>query len=72
MKRKVLLGVLAAISLAGCQSKDSYLEPSKPIDKMSHDELCAFYAHYRDDPSLTPHSKEVATEQMRVKGCPTS
>ena len=72
MKLQVLVVVMAAACVAGCQSKDSYLEPSKPVDKMSHDELCTFYAHYRDDPNLTPHAKDVATQQMRAKGCPTS
>lgn len=72
MKFRIWVTAAACIWLAGCQSKDSYLEPSKPVDKMSHDELCAFYGHYRDDPALSQHSKDVATNQMRAKGCPTS
>ena len=70
MKRLAVAALALGTCLAGCQDKNSYLEPSKSLDKMSPDELCAYYAHYRDDPDLTPHAKDVATQQMRAKNCP--
>ena len=70
MKVLALAALAIGTCLAGCQSHDSYLEPSKALDKMSPEELCAYYAHYREDPALSPHAKEVATQQMRAKNCP--
>lgn len=63
--------LVLGLGLAGCQSHDSYLEPSKPVDKMSPEELCAYYAHYRENPDLNAHARDVATQQMRAKNCPT-
>ena len=73
MKRWIVSVVALSSLLGGClgigSDSDSYLEPSKPIDKMSHEELCAFYVHYRDNPDLSQHAKSVATQQMQAKGC---
>ena len=69
MKRIGVCLLLGAV-LAGCQDHNSYLEPSKALDKMSPDELCAFYVHYRENPDLNAHAKDVATQQMRAKNCP--
>lgn len=71
--KQVVVWVAFALAgiLSGCNSQSSYLEPSKALDKMSPEEVCAFYAHYRDNPELSPHAKDVATDQMRAKHCPT-
>lgn len=71
MKRLGWMALALAGLLGACESHNSYLEPSKALDKMSPEELCDFYAHYRDNPDLSPHAKDVATNQMRAKHCPT-
>ena len=71
MKRLALVIAIGA-GLAGCQDHNSYLEPSKSIDKMSPEELCGFYSHYRENPELSQHGRDVATQQMRAKGCPNA
>ena len=71
MKRLALIFAVVA-GLAGCQSHNSYLEPSKPLDKMSAEELCSYYAHYRENPDLSQHGRDVATGQMRAKNCPNA
>ena len=62
---------LASLALGGCFGDDStsFYNAPKPVDKMSQDELCSFYAHYRDNPQLSAQGKEIATKQMRAKGC---
>ena len=66
-----IVGVFALSGLlGGCfSSSNSYYDAPKPIDKMSKDELCAFYVHYRENPELSQQAKDVATQQARAKGC---
>ena len=66
-----LIGVLALSSaLAGCLNKSNeFYDAPKALDKMSPEELCAFYQHYRENPELSQHAKDVAAQQARAKGC---
>ena len=71
MKRLLIVAAaLGTLALAGCFSSDGdfYTAP-KPVDKMSHEELCSFYQHYRENPSLSESGREITTRQMRAKGC---
>ena len=74
MKRMTLAtAALCALAVSGCLStsddSNDYLHPSKSVDKMSHEELCAYYAHYRENPDLSASGREIATKQMQAKGC---
>ena len=62
--------VAGTLVLGGCNSKNDFYDAPKPIDKMSAEELCTFYDHYRSNPELSPDAKATATRQMRAKGCP--
>ncbi len=73
MKRVVIaLAFLGAVGLGGCQSdedKSMYIAP-KPLDQMSTEEWCAFYAKYVADPKTSPKNKDADRARMRARGCP--
>jgi nitrous oxide reductase accessory protein NosL len=72
MKRWLIGTVALSALLAGCGSdKNDFLQAPKALDKMSPEELCTFYKHYRENPDLSAHARDVATAQMRAKGCGT-
>ena len=70
MKKMALGAIILGSLLGGCQSDENkYYDAPKALDKMSKDELCAFYGKYTSNPDLSPHARTVALEQMRTKGC---
>ena len=63
--------LVSSLGLAGCgTSGDSTVDAPKPLDKMSKEEWCAFYAHYLTTPNLSESAKQADIKQMRAKGCP--
>lgn len=74
--KRLAIGVLllGSIALGGCGShedKDLYTAP-KPLDKMSKEEWCAFYARYIANPQISPKVKADDLQRMRERGCPTA
>ena len=69
--RVALAAALAmAVTLGGCASDKNPFDPDKPLDKMSKEEWCAFYAHYLTNPNISAATRASATKQMRERGCP--
>ncbi len=62
--------ILGGLGFAGCQSTETSIDAPKPLDKMSKEEWCAFYAHYLTTPNLPAETKQADIKQMRAKGCP--
>lgn len=65
----------AALGLAlvagGCQSDGkSKWDPDKPLDKMTKEEWCNFYAFYLTNPDISDATRVSANKQMHAKGCP--
>jgi hypothetical protein len=74
--KRLAIGVLllGGIALGGCQSdedKDLYAAP-KPLDQMSKEEWCAFYARYITNPQISPKVKAEDLQRMRQRGCPSA
>ena len=60
---------LASLVLAGCESTHNPYDPDKPLDQMSHAELCSYYGVYLSNPALSQQTRNIATAKMREKGC---
>ncbi len=70
MKRLGALAlILTALALGGCESTKNHYDPDKPIDKMTHEELCSYYAFYLTNPNLMEQTRRIATTKMHEKGC---
>ena len=71
MKRLTVASILAAaLAAAGCESTKNPFDPPKPLDKMTQEEWCSFYAFYLTNPSLSQQTRTIATTQMHKRGCP--
>lgn len=73
MIRTALAMVLfASLALGGCSGSDkeavAYDAP-KPLDKMSNEEWCAYYAKFLANPQLSPKNREIDLQRMRSRGC---
>ena len=64
--------LIAALATAGCESTKNPFDPPKPLDKMTQDEWCSYYAFYLTDPNLSQQTRTIATGQMRKRGCPNA
>lgn len=62
--------LIVAVALAACKSDRNPFDPSKPIDKMTREELCDYYKFFLTDPNLSAQTRQVATAKMREKACP--
>ena len=62
--------VATALVAGGCESSKNAYDPDKPLDKMSKEEWCAYYAFYLTNPNISADSRASATKQMRARGCP--
>lgn len=60
---------LGCLVLGGCETTHNPYDPDKPLDKMTHEELCSYYGLYLSNPNLTPQTRSIATAKMREKGC---
>ncbi len=70
MKRLSVLGlVVTSLAVGGCESTKNPYDPDKPLDKMSKEELCSYYAFYLTNPSLSESTRRIATTKRREKGC---
>ena len=70
-KRTLLVGAMAlAMALGACASDKNPYDPEKPLDKMSKEEWCDFYAHYLTNPNISAATRASATKQMRDRNCP--
>lgn len=68
MKRLNVLA-LACLLVGGCESTKNPYDPDKPIDKMTHEELCSYYVFYLTNPNLSEQTRRIATTKMHDKGC---
>ena len=70
--RQIALGaaVMLALATAGCESTKNPYDPDKPLDKMTKEEWCAYYAFYLTNPNISVATRGSATKQMRNRGCP--
>jgi hypothetical protein len=65
--------ILASLALAGCKSTDeSTINASKPLDKMSNEEWCAFYSSYLSKATVAPDVRKADLQAMRARGCPNT
>ena len=75
MRRIALVLALAlsgSAALSGCSSDKSTnaFDAPKPLDKMSKDEWCAYYAQFLTNPQLSPQARATDIQRMRERGCP--
>lgn len=72
VKRQVacVVALMLALTTAGCESTKNPYDPEKPLDKMSKEEWCSFYAFYLTNPNISAATRASATKQMRARGCP--
>ncbi len=73
VKRRIAgatVALLMGFVTAGCESTKNPYDPDKPLDKMSKEEWCAFYAFYLTNPKISAATRDSATKQMRARGCP--
>ena len=70
--RRAVIGVMLslAVGLGGCESTKNPYDPDKPLDKMSKEEWCSFYAYYLTNPRISVETRASATKQMRNRACP--
>ena len=61
---------LGCLVVGGCQSDKNAYDPPKPLDKMTQEEWCSYYVLYLTNPGITPETRQIATAQMRKRGCP--
>ena len=62
--------VMMALAAGGCESTKNPYDPDKPLDKMTKEEWCSYYAFYLTNPNISAESRTNATKQMRNRGCP--
>ena len=68
--RAAMAAALAmTVALGGCGSDKNPFDPDKPLDKMSKEEWCDFYAHYLTNPKISAATRASAMKQMRDRGC---
>ena len=72
MRRLALIAIVLTACLAGCSNSNPFTDAPKALDKMTPEELCAFYGKYRDNPDLSASGKAIATNQMKAKHCPNA
>ena len=73
MKRVAMAAALAlALVAGGCKSDKNPYDPDKPLDKMSKEEWCSFYAYYLTNPNISPATRASATKQMHDRSCPNA
>ena len=72
--RQVATGLAIALALvtAGCESTKNPYDPDKPLDKMTKEEWCAYYAFCLTNPNNSEQTRASATKQMRARGCPNA
>ena len=71
MKRLTVASIfVAALGAAGCESTKNPFDPPKPLDKMTQEEWCSYYAFYLTNPGLSQQTRTIATTQMHKRGCP--
>ena len=73
MKKLVLgLSLVSGLALAGCNSSESptLYDAPKPLDKMTTEEWCAYYAHYLTNPQISAETKATDIKRMHARGCP--
>ena len=70
--KKVAMGAALALALVagGCESTKSKYDPDKPLDKMTKEEWCAFYAFYLTNPDISDATRASANKQMHNRACP--
>ena len=66
---RVAVAAALALALGGCQSSKNPFDPDKPLDKMTKEEWCSFYAYYLTNPAISNETRANATRQMRARGC---
>ena len=66
----VAAALVLAVGLAGCESTKNPYDPDKPLDKMSKEEWCNFYAYYLTNPNISAATRASVVKQMRDRGCP--
>lgn len=65
--------LLGGLGLGGCHSSDDpTVEAPKPLDKMSKEEWCSFYAGYLTRPNIADAVKQADRQKMRDRGCAVS
>ena len=71
IRTALALALLASVALSGCSSdKDATAyDAPKPLDKMSNEEWCAFYAKFLANPQLSAKNREIDLQRMRSRGC---
>lgn len=62
--------LVVVLGLAGCESTKNPYDPDKPLDKMSKEEWCTFYAYYLTNPNISAETRASAVKQMHNRGCP--
>ena len=66
------MALVGSLGLVGCKSDDAanLYDAPKPLDKMSNEEWCAYYAHYITNPQISAATKATDVERMRARNCP--
>ncbi len=62
---------LGLLAVGGCGSGSNALDPPKPMDQMSHAELCAYYPVYISRKDISDESRKTAIAKLNTMGCGT-
>lgn len=74
---RMTIAILCAssLTLGGCLGfgdDKSVFDPPKPLDKMTTQEWCDYHVLYLSNPGISLQSRQIATGQMRRRGCPNT
>ena len=65
--------LVSGLALGGCHSSDDpSLDSKTPLDKMSKEEWCGFYASYLARPNIPEPVRQTDLKRMRERGCAVS
>lgn len=71
IRTALALALFASVALTGCSAdrEAAAYDAPKPLDKMSNEEWCAYYAKFLANPQLSPKNREIDLQRMRARGC---
>lgn len=71
VRTALAFALFASVALTGCSSdrETTTYDAPKPLDKMSNEEWCAYYAKFLGNPQLSAKNREIDLQRMRARGC---